>query len=229
MVMDIGRTNRNIILGIMHTRELAIWYTNWSYREPNGIHNQSYEHAWGLNIGIFDWIFKGRNPSEVNMKKILSLILLILLSYSCCDKIDSKLMQFTKEIIENPERLNNLQKNYPDLYSDDYFNMHLMGDSEKIKRTIDFINLKFKKEYKSSCIKVSDLDGYKLSSYLKINKIEIRDKNIKLSDFFEFTIWVKNYSMDERNTGIRFIFIKINNNYYICDISGIKNLGPNDL
>jgi len=107
--------------------------------------------------------------------------------------------------------------------------MHLIGDSEKIKRTIDFINLKFKKEYKSGCIKVSDLDGYKLSSYLKINKIEIRDKNIKLSDFLEFTIWVKNYSMDERNTGIRFIFIKINNNYYICDISGIKNLGPNDL
>ncbi len=62
MVMDIGRTNRNIILGIMHTRELAIWYTNWSYREPNGIHNQSYEHAWGLNIGIFDWIYKGINP-----------------------------------------------------------------------------------------------------------------------------------------------------------------------
>jgi hypothetical protein len=24
-----------------------------------------YEHAWGLNIGIFDWLFKGRNPSEV--------------------------------------------------------------------------------------------------------------------------------------------------------------------
>ncbi len=46
----------------MFKENWAIYYTNWSYREPNGIHNQSYEHAWGLNIGIFDWLFKGRNP-----------------------------------------------------------------------------------------------------------------------------------------------------------------------
>jgi len=130
-------------------------------------------------------------------------------------RLDSILIEFARDVIENPEKLFNLEGNYPEFYNEDFIDNKSLRDSIHIRRLIDYyINGSYKKKEKSERIIIENESRSSLAKYTQINKI----KNIKDSNILQFSL-IKDL------VGINFLFIKSEDKYYICTI-GYSQYNP---
>jgi hypothetical protein len=141
------------------------------------------------------------------MKKIL-IFLLVITTISCNDKIDRKLLDICEEIIENPESIKNLEKNFPDYYNKQYLYIYMKNSGYVYSLSNYILNLFQKKNFPLK-IKGDTVDSYYYMEmyYDKINP-KIRDK-IKL---YRIDIW------ENEDDGFHIIFIMDSSKYYIFKI-----------
>ena len=150
------------------------------------------------------------------MKKIYIFVIAALLS--SCITVDNHvgnppkpIKQFLKRIIENPELVLDLKKNFPEyindtLYDDSMYNQHNINNFIRVSKKY-FDDPKYSEYF--SCFSALDLP-YFLSNYTKDSKVYL----FKKENIFS-TQLVKGMGL-----GIGFTWIRIDSTYYLYDFFG---------
>jgi hypothetical protein len=145
------------------------------------------------------------------MKKIICLFIL-LLSTSCSSfKIPDKFQLFFDDVIQHPEKLSNIQKNYPEYYSEN-FTPFLKNQYNYLADLISRFNKYYGK------IKYYEMH-MSIPTFLEIDKYQLYYNKIDSIDTFYIFVAHKNHAI-----GIKFIFVKTKEDiYYLFDIYEISN------
>ncbi|MGA2297418.1 MAG: hypothetical protein ABSG15_07725 [FCB group bacterium] len=143
------------------------------------------------------------------MKKNLILLLMALIICGCStyeSTVDKNLRHLAYDILQNPEKLRNIKKYYPEYYNQDYISKHFL-DTIKVNESIKLIKDKFSERI-NNLVWIPVLFGQlDLINFKK----EIRNQNLTLENLYSFDLCYK-------GEGTRFIFVKINNDYFIINI-----------
>ncbi len=135
--------------------------------------------------------------------------------------IEKNLWIFANDILENPYKIKDIKKNYPDLYDEQYIG-DLFSDSAKdtayINQLISFIKDKFSGMNYNTKI---DILGYNPGEEELFRK-HIKYQGLTLSEIYGFGI-------RRNDQGIEFEFIKNNGKYYFCRAGMYYFGGKNDL
>ncbi len=149
------------------------------------------------------------------MKKCLLLFVLgtvlILNSCSVYSPLPHELEDIAFSILKNPERLYNLQNYYPNYFNEDYID-NLMRDSAYLSKLINKMKEWEKKSNNHNLYYIVDFEDYP-------NIIENTNKGMKgrinsLENLYGFDL------IKDRE-GFMFIFIRVQNKYYINFIGRI--------
>ena len=146
------------------------------------------------------------------MKKIISLIILLFFISSCNDEIDDKLKSFVYDLIENPEKIINLNKFYPNYYNYEFSYKGLFGDSIQLKRIENNLRAYFNKN--DNNFKIKKINDSSIIDIFKKQGYSITKENCY------------SYNFQQKLNEIYIIFRKENNQYFIffIDVGPIQTL-----
>lgn len=121
--------------------------------------------------------------------------------------IEERLWKFAVDILENPDKIRNLKNNYPDIYNEEYIYDKLREtskDANEINELMSYIKNDFANRNYNTEIGRLDFNPYGVDDYKK----HIKYQELKRDELYGFFI-------EKRGKGIRFVFLRNNNKYYI--------------
>ncbi|MCE5304904.1 hypothetical protein LLG34_04320 [bacterium] len=129
------------------------------------------------------------------------------------EKIDSNLIEFIVDIVNNPENINNIKKYYPQLYDDRYIDQDFI-DSVSIRRKLITYLRQYFREIRKDSLKIIFTDFTK-NRFLDLKK-HIKSQDFILDELYGIAL------MKNLREGIEFDFINRNNKYYFCSMRHIS-------
>ncbi|MCE5304903.1 MAG: hypothetical protein ABFD00_02315 [Chloroherpetonaceae bacterium] len=126
---------------------------------------------------------------------------------------DSNLIKFSVDIINNPDKLDDIKRFYPEQYKEEYIYMDILDSISQRKELIKYIQENYTKIQANDTIMVVSL-GFNQSEITDL-KEHIKYQGVKLDEMFGFAI------MKNKQRGIGFYFICRDGKYYFCSISKV--------
>lgn len=155
--------------------------------------------------------------------KLLINIITILLSFGCSTytpeyyDINKELWIFANDIIEHPENLRVLKEKYPNIIDDKYF-VDSLRSQYYIDSLIRYIKIDFSKR-----------KGKKIVPHAGFTYLDVENFNTILKYFKLFSKdELYGFGIEKRGKGIKFVFIKVKERYYLSNVHKYTMYSGND-